>query len=176
MARSFFSLLRLLISVYASLIMLKEICAGYFLHVCILFFLFVYDFTLFDTFEPQILKIQAYLSLLIFTHTFCFQSLRCSNAFICYDHVVIFLCVLCVLSGFFYSLFSRHKTGAVGEQGVSLSLPEGLDAGSVALLLDFMYTSHLPLSPGTAPGVLAAATYLQMEHVADTCRAFLQKR
>lgn len=80
------------------------------------------------------------------------------------------------LSGFFYSLFSRHKTVAVGERGVSLSLPEGLDAGSVALLLDFMYTSRLPLSPGTAPGVLAAATYLQMDHVADTCRAFLQKR
>ncbi|KAF5902449.1 B-cell CLL/lymphoma 6 member B protein-like, partial [Clarias magur] len=84
--------------------------------------------------------------------------------------------VLIACSGFFYSLFSRHKTGAVGERGVSLSLPEGLDAGSVALLLDFMYTSRLPLSPGTAPGVLAAATYLQMEHVADTCRAFLQKR
>ncbi|KAI5104422.1 B-cell CLL/lymphoma 6 member B protein, partial [Silurus meridionalis] len=83
--------------------------------------------------------------------------------------------VLIACSGFFYSLFSKHKTGAVGERGVSLTLPEGLDAGSVALLLDFMYTSRLPLSPGTAPGVLAAATYLQMEHVADTCRAFLQK-
>ncbi|KAG7330335.1 hypothetical protein KOW79_006557 [Hemibagrus wyckioides] len=83
--------------------------------------------------------------------------------------------VLIACSGFFYSLFSRHKTIAVGERGVSLSLPEGLDAGSVALLLDFMYTSRLPLSPGTAPGVLAAATYLQMDHVADTCRAFLQK-
>ncbi|MCI4377293.1 hypothetical protein PGIGA_G00201770 [Pangasianodon gigas] len=83
--------------------------------------------------------------------------------------------VLIACSGFFYSLFSRHKTSAVGERGVSLSLPEGLDVGSVALLLDFMYTSRLPLSPGTAPGVLAAATYLQMEHVADTCRAFLQK-
>lgn len=88
------------------------------------------------------------------------------------------LITLCLfpLSGFFYSLFSRNKTSAVEERGVSLSLPEGLDAGSVALLLDFMYTSRLPLSPGTAPGVLAAATYLQMEHVADTCRAFLQKR
>ncbi|GAA6106706.1 B-cell lymphoma 6 protein isoform X1 [Tachysurus ichikawai] len=83
--------------------------------------------------------------------------------------------VLIACSGFFYSLFSRNKTSAVEERGVSLSLPEGLDAGSVALLLDFMYTSRLPLSPGTAPGVLAAATYLQMEHVADTCRAFLQK-
>lgn len=99
----------------------------------------------------------------------------------CFDHIMIFfvcLIALCLfpLSGFFYTLFSRHKTGAVGKQGVSLSLPEGLDVGSVALLLDFMYTSRLPLSPGTASGVLAAATYLQMEHVAETCRAFLQKR
>ncbi|KAK1797183.1 hypothetical protein P4O66_008572, partial [Electrophorus voltai] len=76
--------------------------------------------------------------------------------------------------GFFYSLFLRHTTGAISERGVSLSLPEGLDAGSVSLLLDFMYTSRLPLTPRTVHGVLAAATYLQMEHVADTCRAFLQ--
>ncbi|XP_062850352.1 B-cell CLL/lymphoma 6 member B protein-like [Trichomycterus rosablanca] len=82
--------------------------------------------------------------------------------------------VLTACSGLFYSLFSHHKTSAAGEQGVSVSLPEGLDAGSVALLLDFMYTSRLPLSPDTAPGVLAAATYLQMEHVADTCRVFLK--
>ncbi|XP_072543634.1 B-cell CLL/lymphoma 6 member B protein [Salminus brasiliensis] len=82
--------------------------------------------------------------------------------------------VLIACSGFFYSLFSRHTAGAVSERGVSLSLPEGLDAGSVSLLLDFMYTSRLPLTPSTVPGVLAAATYLQMEHVAETCRAFLQ--
>ncbi|XP_026887148.2 B-cell lymphoma 6 protein homolog [Electrophorus electricus] len=82
--------------------------------------------------------------------------------------------VLIACSGFFYSLFLRHTTGAISERGVSLSLPEGLDAGSVSLLLDFMYTSRLPLTPRTVHGVLAAATYLQMEHVADTCRAFLQ--
>ncbi|KAI4900438.1 hypothetical protein NFI96_033088 [Prochilodus magdalenae] len=82
--------------------------------------------------------------------------------------------VLIACSGFFYSLFSRHMPGAVNERGVSLSLPEGLDAGSVSLLLDFMYTSRLPLTPSTVPGVLTAATYLQMDHVADTCRAFIQ--
>ncbi|XP_076843423.1 B-cell CLL/lymphoma 6 member B protein [Brachyhypopomus gauderio] len=82
--------------------------------------------------------------------------------------------VLIACSGFFYSLFSRHTTSAVSERGVSLSLPEGLDAGSVSLLLDFMYTSRLPLTPHTVHGVFTAATYLQMEHVADTCRAFLQ--
>lgn len=82
--------------------------------------------------------------------------------------------VLIACSGFFYTLFSRRVAGVCSEQGFSLTLPEGLDAGSVSLLLDFMYTSCLPLTPRTVPGVLTAATYLQMEHVADTCRAFIQ--
>ncbi|XP_052006104.1 B-cell lymphoma 6 protein-like isoform X1 [Xyrauchen texanus] len=82
--------------------------------------------------------------------------------------------VLIACSGFFYSLFSRRVAGACGERGFSLTLPEGLDAGSVSLLLDFMYTSRLPLTPHTVSGVLTSATYLQMEHVADTCRAFIQ--
>ncbi|XP_050971112.1 B-cell CLL/lymphoma 6 member B protein [Labeo rohita] len=81
--------------------------------------------------------------------------------------------VLIACSGFFYTLFSRRAAGAGGERGFSLTLPEGLDAGSVSLLLDFMYTSCLPLTPRTVSDVLAAATYLQMEHVADTCRAFI---
>ncbi|KAJ8254773.1 hypothetical protein GJAV_G00197200 [Gymnothorax javanicus] len=83
--------------------------------------------------------------------------------------------VLIACSGFFYSLFSRRTLGE-RERPVSLSLPESLDAGSVSLLLDFMYTSRLPLSTRTVPGVLSAATYLQMEHVVETCRAFMQNR
>ncbi|XP_056602610.1 B-cell CLL/lymphoma 6 member B protein isoform X1 [Triplophysa dalaica] len=82
--------------------------------------------------------------------------------------------VLIACSGFFYTIFSCRVNGACGKQGLSLTLPEGMDAGSVSLLLDFMYTSRLPLTPGTVSGVLAAATYLQMEHVADTCRTFIQ--
>ncbi|XP_048041748.1 B-cell CLL/lymphoma 6 member B protein [Megalobrama amblycephala] len=82
--------------------------------------------------------------------------------------------VLIACSGFFYTLFSRRAAGACGQRGFSLALPEELDAGSVSLLLDFMYTSCLPLTPRTVSGVLTAATYLQMEHVADTCRAFIQ--
>ncbi|KAJ8281946.1 hypothetical protein COCON_G00044650 [Conger conger] len=81
--------------------------------------------------------------------------------------------VLIACSGFFYSLFSRRTLVAGRERPVSLSLPDSLDAGSVSLLLDFMYTSRLALSARTVPGVLAAATYLQMEHVVDTCRAFM---
>ncbi|MFT7796381.1 B-cell lymphoma 6 protein homolog isoform X1 [Arapaima gigas] len=82
--------------------------------------------------------------------------------------------VLIACSGFFYTALARRAPGA--ERGVVLSLPPWLDAGSVSLLLDFMYTARLPLSPHTATGVLAAATYLQMDHVAEACRAFMLHR
>lgn len=86
---------------------------------------------------------------------------------------------LCVLSGFFYSLYSHrmllHGRGCGSEEHLStVSLPDTLDPSSISLLLDFMYTSRLPLTPSLVPGVLSAATYLQMDHVADTCREFLQ--
>ncbi|XP_012690876.2 B-cell CLL/lymphoma 6 member B protein [Clupea harengus] len=82
--------------------------------------------------------------------------------------------VLVACSGYFYTLVvQRGPSPNAGERGASFSLPYSLDASSVSLLLDFMYTSRLPLTPHTVPGVLAAATYLQMEHVADTCRTFM---
>nr|XP_021483188.1 B-cell CLL/lymphoma 6 member B protein isoform X3 [Meriones unguiculatus] len=78
--------------------------------------------------------------------------------------------VLIACSGFFYSIF-RGRAGV----GVDvLSLPGGPEAGGFAPLLDFMYTSRLRLSPATAPAVLAAATYLQMEHVVQACHRFIQ--
>ncbi|XP_041724234.1 B-cell lymphoma 6 protein homolog isoform X1 [Coregonus clupeaformis] len=85
--------------------------------------------------------------------------------------------VLIACSGFFYSLYSRRVSSpgwsGTGDQALTLSLPDSLDPSSVSLLLDFMYTSRLPLTPRTVPGVLSVATYLQMDHVADTCRAFM---
>ncbi|XP_066219372.1 B-cell CLL/lymphoma 6 member B protein isoform X2 [Saccopteryx leptura] len=78
--------------------------------------------------------------------------------------------VLIACSGFFYSIF-RGRAGV----GVDvLSLPGGPEAGGFAPLLDFMYTSRLRLSPSTAPAVLAAATYLQMDHVVQACHRFIQ--
>nr|XP_004657137.2 B-cell CLL/lymphoma 6 member B protein [Jaculus jaculus]XP_044997948.1 B-cell CLL/lymphoma 6 member B protein [Jaculus jaculus] len=78
--------------------------------------------------------------------------------------------VLIACSGFFYSVF-RGRAGV----GVDvLSLPGGPEAKGFAPLLDFMYTSRLRLSPATAPAVLAAATYLQMEHVVQACHRFIQ--
>ncbi|XP_024255738.1 B-cell lymphoma 6 protein homolog isoform X1 [Oncorhynchus tshawytscha] len=85
--------------------------------------------------------------------------------------------VLIACSGFFYSLYCHRVSSPVqsgaGGQALTLSLPDSLDPSSVSLLLDFMYTSRLPLTSHTVPGVLAVATYLQMDHVADTCRAFM---
>ncbi|XP_045425977.1 B-cell CLL/lymphoma 6 member B protein isoform X1 [Lemur catta] len=78
--------------------------------------------------------------------------------------------VLIACSGFFYSIF-RGRAGV----GVDvLSLPGGPEARGFTTLLDFMYTSRLRLSPATAPAVLAAATYLQMEHVVQACHRFIQ--
>ena len=59
---------------------------------------------------------------------------------------------------------------------MTLSLPDFLEPTCVSLLLDFMYTSRLPLTRRTVPGVLAVATYLQMDHVADACKAFMLDR
>ncbi|XP_026209348.1 B-cell CLL/lymphoma 6 member B protein [Anabas testudineus] len=93
-------------------------------------------------------------------------------------HLRAHCAVLVACSGFFYSLYSHRvllqDLGGSGEQLMTVSLPNTLDPSSVSLLLDFMYTSHLPLTPSIVPGVLDAANYLQMDHVADTCRDFMQ--
>ncbi|KYO26263.1 B-cell CLL/lymphoma 6 member B protein-like [Alligator mississippiensis] len=77
--------------------------------------------------------------------------------------------VLAACSGFFYSAFA----GPGGQELGVLPLPGMLPPAGVQALLDFMYTAHLPLTPASAPAVLSAATYLQMEHVAQAVRSFL---
>lgn len=93
-------------------------------------------------------------------------------------HLRAHCAVLVACSGFFYSLYARRMLlqghGGSGEQLMTVSLPDTLDPSSISLLLDFMYTSRLPLTPSTVPGVLTVAAYLQMDHVADTCRDFMQ--
>uniref|UniRef100_A0A3B4H940 BCL6B transcription repressor n=1 Tax=Pundamilia nyererei TaxID=303518 RepID=A0A3B4H940_9CICH len=95
-------------------------------------------------------------------------------------HLQAHCAVLVACSGFFYSLYSRRALlqgrGGSGEQLMTVSLPTTLDPSSVSLLLDFMYTSRLPLTPSIVSGVLAVAVYLQMDHVAETCRDFMQLR
>ncbi|XP_025049551.1 B-cell CLL/lymphoma 6 member B protein isoform X2 [Alligator sinensis] len=77
--------------------------------------------------------------------------------------------MLAACSGFFYSAFA----GPGGQELGVLPLPGMLPPAGVQALLDFMYTAHLPLTPASAPAVLSAATYLQMEHVAQAVRSFL---
>ncbi|XP_070622971.1 B-cell CLL/lymphoma 6 member B protein [Erythrolamprus reginae] len=78
--------------------------------------------------------------------------------------------VLTACSGFFYSVFLGHG----GHEVSVLTLPSSIEPVGFQALLDFMYTSRLLLSPGTAPAVLVAASYLQMEHVVQSCHRFLQ--
>ncbi|XP_078064439.1 B-cell CLL/lymphoma 6 member B protein-like [Mustelus asterias] len=76
--------------------------------------------------------------------------------------------VLIACSGFFYSIFSDQAKRHVSL----LTLPCGISAAGFRVLLEFMYTSCLPLELGSVAEVLTAASYLQMDHVADTCRSF----
>ncbi|XP_054851130.1 B-cell CLL/lymphoma 6 member B protein isoform X2 [Eublepharis macularius] len=78
--------------------------------------------------------------------------------------------VLAACSGFFYSIF----LGQGGHQVSVLTLPSSIEPAGFQALLDFMYTSRLLLSPGSAPAVLAAASYLQMEHVVESCHRFIR--
>ncbi|XP_053114775.1 B-cell CLL/lymphoma 6 member B protein [Hemicordylus capensis] len=78
--------------------------------------------------------------------------------------------VLTACSGFFYSIF----LGQGGHEVSVLTLPSAIEPAGFQALLDFMYTSRLLLTPGTVPAVLAAASYLQMEHVVESCHRFIQ--
>ncbi|XP_044273055.1 B-cell CLL/lymphoma 6 member B protein [Varanus komodoensis] len=78
--------------------------------------------------------------------------------------------VLTACSGFFYSIF----LGQGGHEVSVLTLPSSIEPAGFQALLDFMYTSRLLLTPGTVPAVLAAASYLQMEHVVESCHRFIQ--
>ncbi|XP_051900579.1 B-cell lymphoma 6 protein-like [Pristis pectinata] len=80
--------------------------------------------------------------------------------------------VLVACSGFFYSIFSDQTKRHVNL----LTLPRGVTAGGFHLLLEFMYTSCLPLELASVAEVLTAASYLQMEHVVETCRSFAHFR
>ncbi|XP_077579825.1 BCL6A transcription repressor b [Stigmatopora nigra] len=80
--------------------------------------------------------------------------------------------VLVACSGFFYSVFMNPENSRLG----AISLDPKVDPKSFSSLLDFMYTSRLNLTDGALANTMNAALYLQMEHVADTCRRFLSSR
>ncbi|XP_042195240.1 BCL6A transcription repressor a isoform X2 [Callorhinchus milii] len=55
-----------------------------------------------------------------------------------------------------------------------ISLDPDVDPDGFGILLDFMYTSRLPLRDSSIMLVMNTALYLQMDHVVSTCHRFLQ--
>lgn len=75
-------------------------------------------------------------------------------------------------SGLFYVIF----TDQVKFNLNMVTLDPEVDPQGFGILLDFMYTSRLSLRDSTIMAVMNTALYLQMDHVADTCRRYLQSR
>ncbi|TSL47706.1 B-cell CLL/lymphoma 6 member B protein [Bagarius yarrelli] len=80
--------------------------------------------------------------------------------------------VLMACSGFFYTIFiNAHKSDTA-----LVSLDSKADADGFAILLDFMYTSCLTLKEHLIVATLNTAIYLQMEHMVETCKRFMESR
>ncbi|KAL0966750.1 hypothetical protein UPYG_G00299690 [Umbra pygmaea] len=80
--------------------------------------------------------------------------------------------VLVACSGLFYSIF----TDPLKSDLSAVSLDPKMDPEGFAVLLDFMYTSTLTLKDSLVLNTMKAASYLQMEHVVDTCHRFIKSR
>ncbi|XP_078060324.1 B-cell lymphoma 6 protein homolog isoform X2 [Mustelus asterias] len=78
--------------------------------------------------------------------------------------------VLMACSGLFYAIFTDQMKFNLNL----ISLDPDVDPEGFGILLDFMYTSRLPLRDSSIMVVMTTALYLQMDHVADTCRRYLQ--
>lgn len=75
-------------------------------------------------------------------------------------------------SGLFYSMFAdTHKNDLS-----LISLDPNVDPNGFDILLEFMYTSCLTLKDNFIIATLNTATYLQMDHVMDTCQRFMESR
>lgn len=57
-----------------------------------------------------------------------------------------------------------------------ISLDPNVDPNGFDILLEFMYTSCLTLKDNFIIATLNTATYLQMDHVMDTCQRFMDSR
>ncbi|XP_005171194.1 BCL6A transcription repressor b isoform X1 [Danio rerio] len=80
--------------------------------------------------------------------------------------------VLMACSGLFYSMFADNP-----KSNLSLiSLDPKVDPDGFAILLEFMYTSCLTLKDNFIIATLNTATYLQMDHVMETCQRFIDSR
>ncbi|XP_027009468.1 BCL6A transcription repressor b isoform X1 [Tachysurus fulvidraco] len=80
--------------------------------------------------------------------------------------------VLMACSGFFYTIFiNAHKSDPA-----VVSLDAKADPDGFAILLEFMYTSCLTLKERFIVATLNMAVYLQMEHMVETCKRFMESR
>uniref|UniRef100_A0A3Q1JQX6 BTB domain-containing protein n=1 Tax=Anabas testudineus TaxID=64144 RepID=A0A3Q1JQX6_ANATE len=72
-------------------------------------------------------------------------------------------------SEYFWALFGETTTERLaGSISLSALTPEGLD-----VILDFLYSGWLSISPSTLPVVLEAARYLQVETAVSICERFM---
>ncbi|XP_069753768.1 BCL6A transcription repressor a isoform X2 [Narcine bancroftii] len=78
--------------------------------------------------------------------------------------------VLMACSGLFYVIFTDRVKFSLNM----VTLDPDVDPEGFGTLLDFMYTSRLSLRDSNIMAVMNTALYLQMDHVADTCRRYLQ--
>ncbi|XP_078522415.1 B-cell lymphoma 6 protein isoform X2 [Lissotriton helveticus] len=78
--------------------------------------------------------------------------------------------VLMACSGLFYTIFTDQTKCNLNIINLDPEIsPEGF-----RVLLEFMYSSRLNLRDSSILAVMGTALYLQMEHVADTCRKFMK--
>ncbi|XP_069068901.1 B-cell lymphoma 6 protein isoform X1 [Pleurodeles waltl] len=78
--------------------------------------------------------------------------------------------VLMACSGLFYTIFTDQTKCNLNIINLDPEIsPEGF-----RVLLEFMYSSRLNLRDSSILAVMGTALYLQMEHVADTCRKFIK--
>lgn len=75
-------------------------------------------------------------------------------------------------SGLFYSTF----TDPLKSNLSAISLDPKVDPDGFAILLEFMYTSCLTLTESLVLATMNTASYLQMDHVVDTCHRFIKSR
>ncbi|XP_041696640.2 B-cell lymphoma 6 protein homolog isoform X2 [Coregonus clupeaformis] len=78
--------------------------------------------------------------------------------------------VLMACSGLFYTIFTDSLKCNLN----AISLDPKVDPEGFAILLEFMYTSRLTLKESLIMAIMNTATYLQMDHVVDTCHRFLK--
>ncbi|KAL4635678.1 kelch repeat and BTB domain-containing protein 7 [Arapaima gigas] len=86
-----------------------------------------------------------------------------------------FLCsrsVLAATSPYFRSMF----TGGLHECAQQAVMIRGVDAHSMALIIDYCYTGKVQITEANVQRLYAAANMLQLDYIRGTCAAFMGRR